>query len=153
MPDRLTIQGVLPYDGSYDLDLDGQPLTTREWGWIKKHAGYLPLTLTADGWADPELVAVLAIIALRRAGVIENTDVPQLVDRLADVPFGTTITIEADQQEPDGDAGPPPQSSASRPSSNGDSSPTGSETSEPTPTATGHRRSDTSESTLATSAT
>ena len=35
----LRLDGVKPYDGRYELDLDGQPLTRREWGWIKRNAG------------------------------------------------------------------------------------------------------------------
>ena len=37
--------GVPPYDGRYDFDLEGRELTTREWGWIKRLSGYLPLTI------------------------------------------------------------------------------------------------------------
>jgi hypothetical protein len=139
LSDWLTITGVRPYDGRYELDLDGQPLTTREWGWVKKYAGYLPLTLTGEAFTDPELIAVLAIVAARRAGVIDTADVPGLIDRLADAPFGTTITLDTDDQEPEleGDAGPPPGSSGVRPSSDGASSPTGSVSLDGPPTATG----------------
>ena len=45
----IAITGCKPYDGHYELDFN-QELTTREWGWIKRHAGYLPLaaTLTSE---------------------------------------------------------------------------------------------------------
>jgi hypothetical protein len=152
LSDWLTISGVAPWDGRYELNLDDQPLTTREWGWIKKHAGYLPLTLTADGWADPELVAVLAAIAARRADTIDNTDVARLIERFADAPFGTTITIETDKPaEVEADPGPPPRSSGPRPSSNGASSKTASEISADDPSPTGPPLSDTSPSVPTTS--
>ena len=64
MADWITLTGVKPYDGRYLLDLDGQPLTMREWGWIKRHAGYLPLSLTGEAFTDPELITMLAIIAM-----------------------------------------------------------------------------------------
>jgi hypothetical protein len=150
LPDYITITGLRPYDGRYELDLDGQPLTTREWGWIKRHAGYLPLTLDENSFADPELVSVLAAIAARRAGTVEARDIPDLVDRLADAPFGSTITLEAGDTE--GDADPPPESTASKPNTNGDSSPTGSDSSDAPRSRTGSPASDISASVPVTSA-
>ena len=73
--DYIVIEGVPPYDGRYEFDLEGRELTTREWGWIKRHSGYLPLTIE-DGFTDPELVTVFAAIALRRAGKVEAREVP-----------------------------------------------------------------------------
>ena len=32
MGNWITLTGVKPYDGRYELDLDEQPLTMREWG-------------------------------------------------------------------------------------------------------------------------
>ena len=86
MASWITLTGVKPYDGRYELDLDGQPLTMREWGWIKRHAGYLPVTLTGEAFTDPELITMLAIISMTRAGKITNGDVPDLWDRFQDVP-------------------------------------------------------------------
>ena len=65
--DYIVIEGVRPYDGRYEFDLEGRELTTREWGWIKRLSGYLPLTIE-EGLTDPELITVFACIALRRAG-------------------------------------------------------------------------------------
>ena len=67
LTDHLVIDGVPGYDGRYEFDLVASAFTTREWGWIKKYSGYLPLTFT-DGWkgADAELMSVFAIIALVR---------------------------------------------------------------------------------------
>ena len=74
--DYIVVEGVRPYDGRYEFDLAGQELTTREWGWIKRLSGYLPLTVE-EGLSDPELIVVFAVIALRRAGKVEPKDVPQ----------------------------------------------------------------------------
>jgi hypothetical protein len=148
MADWITVTGLKPWDGRYQLDLDEQPLTTREWGWIKRHAGYLPLTLTGEAFADPELVAVLAVIAVRRAGTLTVAEVPALVERLADAPFGTTVTLETDDAQvrdaDEGDADPPRPSSDVRPSTSGTSSPNGSATSAGPPKPTGAPASDTS---------
>ena len=132
--DYIIVSGAKPYDGRYEFNL-GVELTTREWGWIKRLAGYLPATLDDDNaFSDPELVCVLAAIAMRRAGRIQPQEVPAVFERMADAPFGTTITIEAGQQEEaeEGDAGPPARSSNGSEPTSGPASPTSSETSEPT---------------------
>jgi hypothetical protein len=141
----ITLSGVKPYDGRYELDLDEQPLTMREWGWIKRHAGYLPLGLTNETFTDPELITMLAIISMHRSGTVTSSQVPELWDRFADVPFGSTITLEADETE-DADAGPPPSGKSGKPSSNGESSPNGSETSGNPPRSIGSQPLVTSES-------
>lgn len=132
--DWIVIDGVRPWDGRYEFDLAGSPPTSREWGWIKRLAGYLPLTLD-EGFkgADPELFCVFAAIALRRAGKIEPGQVPDIYDRLIDAPFGATIRLEADtpdeeETEPEQD---PTASSNGNGGSSGPGSPTSSETSEP----------------------
>jgi hypothetical protein len=146
LADTVVVTGVRPYDGRYELDIVEQPLTTREWGWIKKHAGYLPATLGDDWLGDPEFIAVLAVIAMRRNDMIELRQVPTVLDRLADAPFGTTVTIElGDTEEEDAD-GPPPPSSTSNGSSAGPSSSTTMETSAGPQSATGPLPSATSES-------
>jgi hypothetical protein len=149
MSDTITITGLPPWDGRYEFDIDAQPLTTREWAWIKKHAGYLPLTLTAEALADPEFVIVEAVIALHRAGKITAADVPDLVERFQDVDPFSTLAYERVAAEDD--AGPPPESSDAKPSTNGASSPTGSVSLADPLSPTGHPRSDTSASAPATS--
>jgi hypothetical protein len=153
LSDTVVIIGVKPYDGRYELDLVAQPLTTREWGWIKKHAGYLPLTLEADSFTDPEFVIVQAVIAVFRAGRVTAADVPGLVERFQDVDPFAAITYEAGKFEDEGDADPPPSSSDTKQSSNGDSSPTGSASLADPLSPTGSRVSDTSPSDPAMSAT
>jgi hypothetical protein len=96
---RIVITGLKPYDGRYDLDLN-QELTTREWGWIKRYAGYLPLGLNDDAFGDPELLCVLAVIAMRRAGRVQTSEVGDIYERLSDTPFGETIAFEG---EPEGE--------------------------------------------------
>lgn len=153
MSDWITIAGVRPYDGRYELDLHGSPLTTREWGWIKRHAGYVPGTINDAAYSDPELIAVLAVITLRRNGLLEPREVPAAYDRLQDQPAGPTITIEfGDVEAEDDDAGPPASSSSENASSSGHDSPTSSESSGPRPSHSGTPRSATSVSVPAKSA-
>jgi hypothetical protein len=146
LSDFITVNGVPPYDGRYELDMQQQPFTTREWGWVKRHAGYLPLTLERSSFTDPDFVIVQAIVAMWRAGAVAAADVPALVERFQDVDPFAAITYEADDTDAEDDAVPPPSSSDAKPNSNGASSPTGSEISDSHPSATGSRASDTSAS-------
>jgi hypothetical protein len=140
----LIITGVHPYDGRYQLDLERE-FTTREWGWIKRLAGYLPLQLDDNAFSDPELACALAVIVLHRAGKVERQEVPGVFDRLADAPFGSTITIEIeDDEEQAGDASPPATSSNGSSATSGESSATSSETSAVTRPDTGIHASATS---------
>ena len=153
MANWIAVAGVKPYDGRYELDLDGQPLTTREWGWIKRNCGYLPVELTAESFTDPELITMLAIVAMRRAGRVDTGQVPELWDRFSDVPVGAAITMgQDDDADVEGDAGPPARKNDAKQSTSGPSSPNGSETSEGPRSRTGSPASATSESAPATSA-
>jgi hypothetical protein len=137
--DWIVLEGVKPWDGRYEFDIVARELTRREWGWIKRLPGYLPLTIE-DGLrgADPELFAVFGAIALRRAGRIQQDEVPEIYERLLDAPAGSTIRLEGDTVDTDeGDAGPPPASSSGNGSSFGSDSPTSSETSESIPPSPG----------------
>lgn len=98
MADRFVIDAK-PYSGSYDWDLESQPFTTLEWGWIKKLSGYLPLTI-AEGFegGDPELFCTLAVIVLHRAGKIEDREAQAVFRNLASAPFGTSIRFESDDE-------------------------------------------------------
>jgi hypothetical protein len=131
--DWIVIDGVKPYDGRYQLDAS-LDFSTREWGWIKRLAGYLPLNVEeAFTGGDPELFAVLALVALHRAGKVEARDVPGLYDRMLDSPFWTTIRFESDgdtvlAEEADADS-PPPGSSTGNAGSSGAESTPSSETS------------------------
>lgn len=93
--DYVVIEGVPPYDGRYEFDLRGSAFSVREWGWIKRHAGYLPLTLD-DGLlgSDAELMAVFAIVAMVRAGKVDREDVPDVWERFADAPGVVTVRLE-----------------------------------------------------------
>jgi hypothetical protein len=144
---RLTVTGVKPWDGSYELRFADE-LTTREYGWIKRLSGYLPLELDkAVTGGDPEFMCVLAAIAMRRAGKIDADQVPDVFERLADAPFGSTITFDTDDEpEAEGDAGPPARSSTGNGSSSGDGSTTSSETSPASPPDSGTPASDSSAS-------
>ena len=93
---HITINGVALYDGRYELET--MDFTTREWGWIKRLTSYMPLTIE-EGFrgGDLELYTVFAVIAMVRAGKIERADVTDAYERLLDVPFESTITIELEE--------------------------------------------------------
>lgn len=142
---EIVLAGVKPYDGTYPLDF-AQELTTREFGWIKRLAGYLPLQLDdAITGGDPEFFCVLAAIALHRAGRAEAREVPAVFERLADAPFGSAITVVLDTEEEqaaEGDAGPPEVRQNGSGAISGPGSRTSSETlPPPTPPASGIRAS------------
>ena len=127
---RLVVAKVPPYDGDYDLDLNTVPLTSREWGWVKRFAGYLPLNIDEglDG-GDPELLSTFAAIALRRAGRIQTAQVPTVFEQFQDVPVDGTVRLELDTAEGADADSPPIPSSSSSSGSSGDGSPTDTETS------------------------
>lgn len=127
--DWIVVEGVGGWDGRYEFDLEQQPFTTREWGWIKRFSNYLPLTID-QGWrgGDPELFAAFAVISLYRAGRVTPADAAEVFERFVDAPFGGTIRLETDEPADEGDdAGPPAGSSNGSSSSSGDGSPTSSE--------------------------
>ncbi len=135
--DYIVVQGVRPYDGRYQFDLEGEELTTREWGWIKRLSGYLPINVE-EGLSDPELIVVFAAIALRRAGKVEARDVPDVFERLSDAPFGAAITMETESvKEEDRETVPPQPSSSSSVDTSGPES-TNSETSPATQDGSGN---------------
>jgi hypothetical protein len=108
MADKIVIKNIKPYDGEYDIDFGDPPLTTLEWRWIKKLAGYLPGTFREgiEG-SDPDIVCVLAVIAMRRAGKFDIDEGPRVFQRLAEAPFdGAAINLVAEEIE-DADDGPP----------------------------------------------
>ena len=145
----LTIQGAKPWDGRYELDLLENELTTREWGYVKRLTGYMPLTIMngLEG-ADPELFTALAVIALRRAGKIEQAAVTDTYERLLDTPAGRImLESDTDVDEAEADAGPPAVSSNGSDSFSGTGSTPSSERSDgPIPPATGIPASATSTS-------
>jgi len=144
--DNIVIEGVRPYDGTWPFDLENEELTTREWGWIKRLAGYLPLTIE-EGLSDPELIVVFAVVALHRAGQISAREAPQVFEDLADAPFGAAVRLETEPVETEGDdAGPPEPKPTSSGGSSGEGSRTSSETSEPPPNGSGMPDSDMSAS-------
>lgn len=154
--DWLVIEGVRPWDGRYEWDPFGErPLTYREWEWITRYSGYMPLTID-DGYrgGDPRLYRVFAIVALYRAGKIDDRDVDDVHGRFADEAFGKTIRLEIGQEaEEEADVGPPSSRPDSKLNGSGDSSNATSGRSEHPPISSGTLASDTSESRLAGSAT
>ena len=138
--DYIVISGS-PYDGRWEFDLAGRELTTREWGWIKRLSGYLPLTIE-EGLVDPELICVWACVALTRAQKVERKDVPAVFETLSDLPL-SAIKMETDvvEEKVEDDAGPPPSSSSSNGGDSGAASSPSSETLVLTPKASGTRGS------------
>lgn len=95
------IQGVPPYDGEYEFDVE-RSFTTRELRWIKQIAGYLPIGLE-DGLAggDADLIIALVVIAMYRAGKLDRSEVIDAADRLSDEPVGdedSFLTIVLDDE-------------------------------------------------------
>ncbi len=134
---KIILDGAQPYDGGYELGVL-EEFSSREWGWIKRLTGYLPLTLEEGlTGGDPEIVCALAVIALHRAHRVEQADVPAVYERLVDLPFGSTITIEIEDQPAEDDAGPPALSSNGSDNTSGDGSRTSSERSAVTPVGSG----------------
>jgi hypothetical protein len=120
-----------PYQGRYEFDIAEREFTTREWGWIKKYSGYLPLTIE-EGWrgGDAELFACFAMIAVRRANRIGLAEVPAFMERMLDGAFGSSFTFASDGEPDEGDAdGPPAASSPASSSTDGAASLTSSEAS------------------------
>jgi hypothetical protein len=155
VPNWIVIEGVKPWDGRYELDLDDQDLTTREWGWVKRFADHYPTTFQ-DGLdrADMELICTIGMIALWRAGKFQAPQAAELWERLIDAPAESLIQLERGEPagEEETDAGPPARSSSSSSSINGDGSRTSSERSDATREPTGTRGSATSASDRQTSA-
>lgn len=137
--DKIIIENIRPWDGTYNLDLEDQPLTMLEWRWVKKISGYMPLTID-DGLTggDPDVVCAFAAIALHRSGRVGKEQVIAVADQLADAPFdGSAIRLIADEEETITD---PPSTAATEPPTpnGGESSNPTSGPSEPTHVPTGH---------------
>lgn len=109
MPAAKIVLNTERYRGEFELDIDGEPLTSLEWRWIKKISGYMPLTLD-EGLAggDPDVVLALAVIALVRAGRVAESEAVATSEVLARAPAdGTAITLiasEEDEQSPPDEA-------------------------------------------------
>lgn len=69
MADRIVVEGSRRYDGEFELDLAGEPLTILERRWIKQISGYVGAAVSI-GWAqdDPDVDLALTVIAMFRGG-------------------------------------------------------------------------------------
>jgi hypothetical protein len=133
--DFVVVEGLKPWDGTYPLDIDEAPLTTREWGWIKRLTGYLPADFTLN---DPEVICALAVVAMHRAGRVTTVEVPATFERIVDAPFGPTIRLEATDEAGDADDPPHPAgATGSNATSSGNGLAPSSETSGPARSSTG----------------
>jgi hypothetical protein len=143
---ELVVAGVKPYDGTYELDLE-QELTTREWGWIKRLAGYLPMAVTDEAFGDPELACALTVIAMRRAGRSTPARSPACSTASPtrrSAPPSPSTGDHDEEQAGEGDDRPPVAGPSSNASTSGDASPTSSETPAAPPSPTGTPASATS---------
>lgn len=134
--DFLVLEGVPPYDGRYPLARPDE-WTTREWGWIKRLAGYLPINLDEEQFTDPEFLCVWAAITLRRAGKIEAAEVPAVFGQLSDAPPEAAFQVISEDEQETAEELPPTPSSSENGDISGEPSPSNSETLVMPPRATG----------------
>lgn len=127
--DHLVIENLRPYNGRYEMDLGS--FTTREYGWIRRLAGYAPRDVAEALFqtVDPELWSVVAVIVLRRSGKIEVAAVERIYERLLDESFTDVIRVEwgVDVEREGEDAADPTGSSIENSISSGPDSKTKSE--------------------------
>lgn len=126
----IRIEGLPPFDGRYEFNLDAGEFTTREWGWVKKHSGYMPLTIEQGSQGgDVDLIVAFTAIALYRAGRLDQAEVAGFIERVQDVDIGAHLTFEVEDDAEEVDASPPAPSSGESSNTSGDASQTSSETS------------------------
>lgn len=116
MADKIVIN-VRGYAGEYDFDIDEVPLTNREWQWVKKISGYVPLTIE-EGWrgGDPDVFVAFAVVALVRAGKVEKADALTVADKLMDAPFdGAAIMVVGDPAKEEDEQNPPTETPVTEP--------------------------------------
>lgn len=105
----IRLNGTGRFDGEYDLGDNDRVFNGREWHWIKKISGYMPLTIS-EGFAgrDPDLFVALAVIAMCRAGKIRRESALDVAEQLLEVPYegSNTIDLIGDDVEDD-DENPP----------------------------------------------
>lgn len=133
MPNTMIVN-VPPYAGEYEFDIAGRMLNVDEWEWVHKISGYLPLTFDEGvSGGDPRLYVAFAVIAMNRAGVIQDDEVMGVAALLRKAPVdGASITFRGDVDEADEEeeSDPPAGSESDETPSSGDDS---SEPSEPSP--------------------
>lgn len=97
---KLVIEGIQPYDGTYDLDTSY--FTNRELHTIKRlagvRAGEVSEALDAN---DTDVVVAIAIIGLTRAGQ------SPVEDMIWDAKAGSIKLVSEDEQNPPAEAGAP----------------------------------------------
>lgn len=133
MPHQIIVN-VPPYEGEYEFDRAGS-FSYTEWRWIKKIAGYMPLTID-EGWngGDPDLMLALAVITMHRADKFETREVMDVVAVLESAEVdGASITVKLEEEEA-AEVDPPQTDSPD--DSKPDSGPDTVETSEDTPAST-----------------
>lgn len=124
---RLTIEGVLPYDGSYELDFT--TLNHREWHQIHELAGILPPQLAyAIDARHMGLLVALAVVVLQRDGFpvddrpLWESQSGKIILELAPEPVPLDETNDSSEPERDESPSAKPESSGTDSSDAGDPS-------------------------------
>src|SRR3954451_17021770 len=121
------IEGVPGFDGRYPLNLSEEPFTMWELHLIKKVSGIRAGELEeASDAGDSDLVVVLAVVAMRRAGKVRKEHAIQVADLLMDSAAGVIRYREDDKGD---DASPPAEKPTPLGPSDGGSTGSSSETS------------------------
>ncbi len=97
---RITLQGLLQFDGVYELDFLEAPLTNRELHWIKEIAGVrLGEFEGAAEAGDNDLLVAFSVIGLSRAGKIDKNQFATITDYLWDAEGGKITAEEVEEEE------------------------------------------------------
>ena len=101
---RLTLEGLLQFDGVYELDFINAPLTNRELHLIKEVAGVRLGEFEAAAEAgDNDLLVAFAVIGLNRAGKIERNQIASVTDFMWDAEGGKITAEEVSEEEDEDD--------------------------------------------------
>jgi len=129
MRDEIHVSEAGQWDGRYPFDTPFDP-TLREWIWIKELTGYMPLTFDAGVMGgDAALIAVLALIAMRRSGKITADELPEVWDRFQDLAVSIRLVLAVEDEGEDPTQASRSRSSSESESSSGTDGPTSSESS------------------------
>lgn len=92
----IVIEGLRPYDGAYPIDIENEPLTSREWRFVKQISGLVAGEFDqASSRGDPDVLIAIATIALFRNHKIQREQVLEVAELLTDLPLdGEKIKLE-----------------------------------------------------------
>lgn len=103
---RFRIAGIRRYDGEYEFDPQ-RKFNALEWRWVKKYAGYFPLTMQEGiRVGDQDLDLTLGLIAIHRSGKLDPADADALFEEMSFHASDELITVLDDGEQ--GDEEPTP---------------------------------------------